>query len=254
MTARDERTRRMYAALPVEERVRMALSASNDGAQFETFVVRTMPAAQVDDFNRLMRIAERARRLMGIRVISLGSRVDSLEHLNRVTLTLAMWASDRLSLTYRLLLLLIKEPIPESQHEELLRVARAEFLSLDEAVRMVVEEHGTDESGVRAELVSLCESGEIECRSQEAGIEIESGSLHDWLGEPVPVAFEWAPQYEIVPDASWGQEEQNRLEILRQVEGDLASGPLSLAPPQAGFGNRPREASGTRISGSGPLP
>ena len=232
MTAGDRRLRRIYSALSVDQRASIALSTVREEQELDPLFFQTMPDSQLDEFGRLLRIVQRAQRPIGHRVIGLMTQMEPLQLRYALVMTLAAWGADRTDLVSRLLPL-VSEPITESRHAELMLSARADYVPLDEAAAVAAEELGSDSSDVEGELQRLSESGAIRSRTREGNLEIESGSLHDWLGEPAPIQPGWAPTYDVVPDARW-DEERWRLALLRDVGGNLAEGPLGRPDPLAG--------------------
>jgi len=224
VTSRDARLDKLSSTLTARERALLVLRSWKAGQDEDPAWRFTMPEHQVDEFNRLIGLMNGVNRWLGIYLMYLRQDSEKLSLLHIWLTTVLMWQFYT-SQIVEFIEQGTKELVTEIEYRELEAQAREEYLPVDEAAELLTARHDgfTDadlepeqdahyEPIVRPEawrrvkaekgreLARLVKDGALEGKGRGCNLTVRKGPLYDRLGEPVPMAPEWAQAYEVVPD------------------------------------------------------
>lgn len=203
----DSRVNRLSPGLTARERVVLYARAVLEDQRLDPSVGSTMPDWQVPEANRLIRAANGILHVLLPQALILQADVEALSLRFQLLMTLIAWGTERTHLRNALQLLAVV-PIPQSDYDRVIREGRAGFLPLVDAIELasVIDtrtDGPTDARGYEREIKRLVKEGCVRYRGKGDTLEVEVGSIHDYLGiafEPVPTGA-WA--YQPVPELEW---------------------------------------------------
>lgn len=230
MSQLNARVERLYPALSARERIVLILEAANDEREPEPRIRETMPNDQVGAFNHYLGQLRGANRPIGSYVLVFVQEVAHARTQLLLLSALAMWGTDRSALL-DYIAFNTNQPCTQAEFDEHLAEARAEDLSLDDAVDAVIEARGLSAAvaagnpatehrrfrqvsrPIEAELRALVANKALVGGGRGTRLAINAGSFYDWLGQPTPVPPEWGHRYEVVAaeEAAWRHESWKRM-------------------------------------------
>jgi hypothetical protein len=108
------------------------------------------------------------------------------------------------------LLLLVPEPITESERDRRVEEIRADEFTLKEAAQFLAETEDEDVGSWETQLKTAIEAGHLKAAGKGRDLRISYGALCDWRGESVPLIPEWGFDVEVLPDDQVEEVEQRR--------------------------------------------
>lgn len=231
----DARLARLSTGLSARERVVLYVRAVLEDRPLDPSIRATMPDWQLAEANRLIRLADGILHVLLPQALILQADVEVLGVRFQHLLALAVWGTERTHLRNALALLGVV-PVAQSEYDRLVHEGRAEQLPFAEAVELleVIDERPRGprtQTAYERELRKLIKAGAV--RAHGAGpVEIEVGSLYDWLGRPFVPHPLGAWRYEPLPDAEYERErwraEFEAVELAREDDGPgIARVPLA---------------------------
>lgn len=215
----DARLGRLYPGLTAKERAVLALRAFKEDREEDWRVRSSIPASQIDAFNRYMRLIEVVNRNFAALLIVLGEQIAQVELKQSWLMTIVLFGAELESVSDYVLT--IPEPITESRLRERTEELRAETMTLTEAAELLAEQHAwpdadlVEEDGerypsdaawaramaeYRASIEGAVTAGELAAHGKGRRLRVLAGDLHDWAGLPFGMLPEWGFEYDVRPD------------------------------------------------------
>lgn len=245
----DRRVERMFAVLTAGERAKLTLKALKDRADEDPLVRSTMPADQVEEFNRLVRMINDTNGSgLGPFLITLLIRTRTLsERLGWV----ASLKQFELGADFARAFVRenVKERITASQCAALEARTASAFIPLKKLARAEVRAHrdwaendfyqAQDGRVIRPEaldraykekmkqLLKLASEGVLETKPSKQGMKVRASSYYSSRGTRVPIRPRYGLDFEILPD------DQEEAVALWRSESELLATMFSRFSPEA---------------------
>jgi hypothetical protein len=241
MSGQGKRLDRMLPLLTVKERAVMTLHDYKAGKPQDLALLNSTTDKQVAEFNRYIGMMNAANSGLAhaIDVIRERARQEELRYYwleSQRIAALEMWG------VRAAMAMSAREPITETAYRKREAEARKELIPIDECAMLYTEYHHAwddadyevDEEGSQqpsdeawyrvrdAKLAAMREAvaaGTLEATGKGKRMKIESGSFHDWIGEPTPVPPDLGIEYDVRPDERWREVERERKDhvFIKQV-------------------------------------
>ena len=247
----DSRLGRLSPGLSARERVVLYVRAALEGQRIDPSVGATMPNSQVAEANRYVTIANGILHVLLPQALILQADVEALSLRFQLLLTWAAWGTERTRLRNALQLLAVI-PIAQTEYDRLVSEGRAEYLPYAEAAELleVIDERldgPRDEHGYERELRRLIKAGNVRSRGKGDALEVDVGSIYDYLGKRFEPFAIGAWRYQPVPDSEYARHrwraEMEATELERVDKGPgMPRFPLAAAEPQASAAMQPADA------------
>lgn len=229
---------RLYEHLSTRERALLSIRHAHERTNEPLALRRSMPEAQIPEFNRYIGVARGTTLVLGLMALMLLQEVEALRLRLLCLRTFLLWSEDR-EHVFHAAWLHSRELVTESEYATRLERARKEYLPLDEAIELVLLNRQTEaesdeewerlEREVESELRAAAAGGTLLARKRS--LAVQYGSLCDWLGVAPHVPGEVALHLEVVPDgqAERARQEREALQRTRDLlERGMRVDPLAL--------------------------
>ena len=224
MSDTERRLNKLYPALTAKERALLVLQALKEHGDEDRQVRRTMPPAQVGEFNHYIFLMNSANCELGLFIAFINAQVELLDIKLAWLATVKLWALTNAGLA-GYINMHTSEPTTQSEHEQRLRQARAEMVPPSELAEILADsdevwaEADSDASDAawdrlvhqkEREIARLVKEGVLAGKGRGRRLLVNVGSFYDWLGEPVPLFPDWGTGYEVLPDDEADRVERGR--------------------------------------------
>lgn len=232
------RMKKLYPGLTALERGLLVLHAWKQGTEADPQVRHTLPAYQINDFNRYIDLMNGANQHLGPFIVLVKTLIDQASIRFGWLCTLRLWTIDSQRMGFAAFQA-VREPITESEYQERQQEARTEEIPVDELAEYLAEREltgdVTDADWKRAAadkattIQQAIDSGAVAAHRRSRRILVEAGSFYDWLGGPVPVYPEWGYEFDVRPDGEDITPLKQRFDGMRKALQESPAG-IDLPP------------------------
>jgi hypothetical protein len=226
---------RMFSGMTAQERAVHIIQAWKADTDEEPLVRSTAPREQARELNELLDLTRCVNRDLGMIVFLYEQTARSLQYRCAWLQTLRAWAMHSQSLAHHLLLL-VPEPVTESDAAQRVHEMRETRFSLDEAAAYLADSHEEEEDDEwvwKKRLKAAVDAGELRAVRQGRTLSLAYGDVADWEGYEITAFPEWGYEIEILPDDQAKRVEKRRdhLEDARRALGRSPTYLATFEPP-----------------------